>query len=46
VGRCPGRRWLLVSCFEEDVVAVVEADPNSSRFLETLARVGRPRPEE
>jgi len=46
VWRSAGRRWLLVSCFEEDVVAVVEADPNSPRFLETLARVGRPRPEE
>ncbi len=41
-----GRQWALISCFEEDVVAVLDADPASPSFLDTLARVGQRRPEE
>jgi hypothetical protein len=34
-------RWALVTCFEDDVVAVVDVDPQSETFLDVLARVGK-----
>lgn len=33
--------WALITCFEDDVVAVVDIDPNSDTFLDVLARVGK-----
>jgi len=36
-------RWALITCFEDDVVAVVDVDPLSKTFLDVLARVGKPR---
>jgi hypothetical protein len=36
-------QWALVSCFEDDVVAVVNVDPDSADFLEVVARIGKPR---
>jgi DNA-binding beta-propeller fold protein YncE len=35
--------WALISCFEEDVVAVVDVDPESTDFMEVVARIGKPR---
>ncbi len=36
-------QWALISCFEDDVVAVVDVDPDSADFLEVIARIGKPR---
>lgn len=36
-------QWALVSCFEDDVVAVVDVDPESADFMEVVARIGKPR---
>lgn len=36
-------QWALISCFEEDVVAVVDVDPESADFMEVVARIGKPR---
>lgn len=36
-------QWALISCFEDDVVAVVDVDPESADFLEVVARIGKPR---
>jgi DNA-binding beta-propeller fold protein YncE len=33
--------WMLVTCFEDNVVAVVNVDPTSDEYLEVLARVGK-----
>lgn len=38
--------WLLVSCFEENVIAVLDTDPASPDYLKTAARVGKARPQE
>jgi len=38
--------WLLVSCFEQNVIAVLDIDRNSPTFLQTVARVGRARQRE
>ena len=38
-------QWALISCFEEDVVAVVDVDPESVDFMEVVARIGKPRNE-
>ncbi len=35
--------WALITCFEDDVVAVVDVNPESDNFLDVLARVGKPR---
>ena len=40
-----GRHWALVACFEEDVVAVVDMDPDSETFFQVLAKVGKAREE-
>ena len=36
-------QWALVSCFEDDMVAVLDVDPDSADFLEVVARIGKPR---
>jgi DNA-binding beta-propeller fold protein YncE len=36
-------QWALISCFEDDVVAVLDVDPDSADFLEVVARIGKPR---
>ena len=38
-------QWALISCFEDDVVAVLNVDPDSAGFLEVVARIGKPRDE-
>jgi pyruvate,orthophosphate dikinase len=38
--------WALVTCFEDDSVAILDVDPSSQRFLEVIARVGEPRNED
>ncbi len=35
-----GKEWLLVTCFEESRVAVLDVDEASDSFLEVLARIG------
>lgn len=35
--------WALITCFEDDTVAVMDVDPDSSTYLEILGRVGQPR---
>jgi hypothetical protein len=41
-----GRRWVLVSCFEDGQVAILEGDPLNPGFLDVLARVGIPTEEQ
>ncbi len=36
-------KWGLISCFEDDTIAVLDVDPDSPDFLEVIARVGKPR---
>jgi len=38
--------WLLVTCFEDNVVAVVDVDQDSAGYLDVLARVGKLRIED
>jgi DNA-binding beta-propeller fold protein YncE len=38
-------QWALISCFEDDVVAVLDVDPDSADFLDVVARIGKPRHE-
>ena len=38
-------QWALISCFEDDVVAVLDVNPDSADFLEVVARIGKPRDE-
>ena len=35
--------WALITCFEDDLVAVMDINPESETFLDVLARVGKPR---
>lgn len=35
-------QWGLVTCFEEDTLAIVDVDPSSAGFLDVVARVGEP----
>ncbi|RME28079.1 MAG: hypothetical protein D6806_03480 [Deltaproteobacteria bacterium] len=37
--------WLLVGCFEQDQLVVVDIDPASASFFQVLARVGKEREE-
>jgi DNA-binding beta-propeller fold protein YncE len=39
-------RWCLVSCFEDDTVAVLDVNEDSPDYLEVIARVGVPRDQE
>jgi hypothetical protein len=36
-------QWALISCFEDNVVAVLDVDPDSAGFLDVVARIGKPR---
>ena len=35
--------WGLISCFEDDVVAVLDVNPNSDTFLDVIAKIGKAR---
>ncbi len=36
-------KWALVSCFEDDTIAVMDVDSKSPTYLDVIARVGKPR---
>ncbi len=36
-------KWALISCFEDDTIAVLDVDSDSPDFLAVIARVGQPR---
>ncbi len=38
--------WVLVTCFEENLLAVLDIDSASASFLQVVARVGKPKVEE
>ncbi|HOX43353.1 MAG TPA: hypothetical protein PK668_07135 [Myxococcota bacterium] len=41
-----GGAWALLTCFDDNQVIVLDADPASGGFMDVLARVGRPTEEQ